>query len=317
MSTLAIVSTLARPAMAQPPGPDAKPAAAPAAADAERAQALFNTGRAAMEGGHYAAACAALTESLGLVVRSNTLFNLAQCEEHEGRLVDAQRHWQQGVELLPPQDERLAIARARIEAIGRRVPRLSIQLAGDAPQETKVTLDGRPIAPAALAQPIAVNPGAHALVVSAPAHAERRLDVTLAEGEAKTVLLSLSTAISPPPGGTPPVASPGRPVLGWVLGGVGIAGFVVAGVTGGLLVSRHAEIDKACPDKVCTPAGRRLIDGTGPLDITNAIGWGVGAAGVVSGALVLLIGGKSAPPRASLVPAVVAGGGGFAVTGSF
>jgi hypothetical protein len=285
-------------------------------ADVERAQALFNAGRTAMEGGDYATACKQLSESLALVVRSNTLFNLAQCEEHEARLVDARRHWQQGIELLPPQDERLAIARSRVEALVKRIPRLAIQLAEGNPAATKVEIDGRPVAPAALAQPIPLDPGAHAVTVSAPGHTARRLDLTLAEGETKTVLLSLSA--SPPVPIAPPPAEPrGRPVIGWVLGGIGVAGLVTAGVTGGILVAKHGAIDRECPNKLCSPEGRRLIDSTAPFNIVNAVGWGVGAAGVGAGALVLLLGGGSAKPRASLVPTPIAGGGALVATGSF
>jgi hypothetical protein len=300
----------ASPALAQPPS-----------ADAERAQTLFNEGRTALERGDYPAACKALSESLALVVRSNTLFNLAQCEEHEGRLLDAHRHWQQGIELLPPEDQRLAIARARVDALGRRLPRLTIQLAGDTPAETKVEVDGRPVAPAALAQPILLDPGTHAVTVSAPGHAARRLDLGLAEGEAKTVLLSLSATTPPPVTNTPPPITPpeprGRPAIGWVLGGVGVAGLVVAGVTGGMLVAKHGAIDDACPKKLCSPEGRRLIDSTGPLEVANAAGWIAGAAGIGAGALVLLLGGRREKPRASVVPAPIAGGGAVVVTGSF
>lgn len=290
----------------------ARPASADQTADAARAQALFTSGRAALERGDYTVACAELSESLSLVVRSNTLFNLAQCEEHEGKLVDARRHWRQGMELLAPEDQRLGVARGRIEGLDRRIPRIQVQLAGDAPAETRVELDGRPVSPAALAEPIAADPGAHAITVHAPGHAARKMELTLREGETRSVLLSLSTGVAPPPVVIPP--SRGRPVVGWVLGGIGVAGLAVAGVTGGMLVARHGAIQDACPDKLCSPEGRRLIDGTRPLDIANAAGFIAGAAGIGAGALVLILGNRGST-RATAVP--VAGGGVAVVTGSF
>jgi hypothetical protein len=102
-----------------------------------------------------------------------------------------------------------------------------------------------------------------------------------------------------------------------VAGGVGLGGFVVAGPTTGVLVARHAEIDDECPHESCSPAGRALIDGNAPIDAINVTGFAVGAAGVVTGVILLAVGAKSAPPRAAIVPAPTAGGVGLFAIGRF
>ena len=63
------------------------PLAGPAAfADTPDADTLFRQGRASAEAGDYPHACVAFTESFRLEPALGTLLNLADCEEHVGRV---------------------------------------------------------------------------------------------------------------------------------------------------------------------------------------------------------------------------------------
>jgi hypothetical protein len=68
---------------------------------------------------------------------------------------------------------------------------------------------------------------------------------------------------------------------------------------------------------LCTPAGRALINGVGPIDAANTAGWVLGLTGVAAGAVLLFLGRDGRPPGASIAPIALPGGGGLRVTGRF
>ena len=113
--------------------------------------------------------------------------------------------------------------------------------------------------------------------------------------------------------------------IGFVVGGVGIASIGVGAVFG-LMASSQASSAKSdktlCPDKVCTPAGRKEIDSAKTKALVSTIGFGVGAAALVAGTVLVLTAkpSKEHPPgsaTARLVPAVGPHGGGVVMAGSF
>jgi hypothetical protein len=285
--------------------------ARPAAADAgdnPKAHALFLEGRAALDKGDYPTACAKFTASLALAERASALLNLAQCEQIQGRLVAALAHWQKGIALLPPGDDRVAVSRERAAALAARVPRFTLELDAAAPPGTRVEVDGADADLADLRSGKPLDPGRHTIVLIAPGHAEQRATVILVEREAKTVTLAIS----------PPIASSGGSAVrtaGFAIGGVGVASLIVAGVTGGMLVARNATIQADCPNKVCSRAGFDLINGGGPLEIANAVAWGVGLAGIATGVIMVAVG--HGPKATQIAPTALPGGGGLWATGRF
>jgi hypothetical protein len=313
---IALVAALAAAFLA----PGASLAQKPADATQE-AQRLFVEGREAVARGDRKAGCAKFRASLALAAVPNTIFNVAQCDEQDGRLLQALARWRQGLSLLAEGDERLNVAKQRSEDVERRIPRLVLRLAPDAPPGSRVLVDGAEIGPTSLGTPVSVDPGERSVVVEAPGRQAQRASVRVAEGDRRELELTAGPASSvveaPPP--PPPGGGDVRRTLGFVAGGIGVAGFVVAGVTGGMLVSRNAEIEGKCPNKVCSSDGKDAIDSTGPLFTANTIGWVAGIAGVSAGVGLLLwsSGGKGDPPSTAVAPAVLPGGGGALVMGRF
>jgi hypothetical protein len=285
------------------------------------AQRLFREGRQAIERGDYATGCPKFAESLKLVKRASTLLNLAQCEEHEGRLFSALEHWRQGADMLEARDERLPIARGKVAAIEQRLPRVTLVAALDLPKGTELTLDGAPLPPAMLGVEAPLDPGRHSVKISAPERADVEISIELTEGERRRVDLKagaplrMATFSSAPTPAADPVVS--RRTLGFIAGGVGIAGLVAAGVTGVLVLSRDADIEEQCPDKRCSAEGRELIDGAGPLLVGNAIAWAVGVAGLGTGAFLLVTSGSGGAPRAVVSPTALPAGAGLRIEGTF
>src|SRR5438067_7838925 len=100
--------------------------------DAAMATELFNVGRDLMKKGQFAAACPKLAESVRLHQTVGALAKLADCEEHEKRLVEARARWQQAINLARTQnDSRLASAQAQFTRLDKIVPKLSFTCNGD------------------------------------------------------------------------------------------------------------------------------------------------------------------------------------------
>jgi len=287
------------------------------------AQALFTEGRAAMEKGDFSSACARFNESLKLSERASTLLNLAQCEEHQGHLVSAKDHWKRGIAELPPGDERAAISDERVRSLEKRMPHLNVKLASTLPAEARVSVDGGPGLPPTNVGNREVDPGHHTVTLTIPDMPDHTMTVEVAENETNTVTLSLTGVVASSDrraGSSVGGMSPTR-VAGVAVGIVGVVGFGVAAVTGGVLVAKNADIQRECPQRTCTPAGRQAIDSTSTLKAVNAVGWAVGIAGVASGIVMIAVGrdraGGRSDVRTSLTVLPLAGGAGAAFAGAF
>ncbi|TKD00327.1 hypothetical protein [Polyangium fumosum] len=314
--------------------------------DKARAQKLFVEGRKAIEAGDKANGCAKMRESMGLFAVANTLFNVAQCDEGEGKIAAALEHWERGLALIETQDPRAKVAKERINTLAPRVPRLRIVVPIGQPVSA-VVVDGTEFAPSSLSAPLHVEPGEHVIVVRAEGRPDRKHELTLAEKErtefvatpaapsaagvpptavVPTASASSTTSEIVPPPPPPPSSSSFRRTAGFVIGGVGVAGLLAAGVTGGVLASRDATIQAACEEtgdkkQTCTQSAMDLINGSGPLFVANGIAWGVGAVGVGLGlALVITAPSGKAKDEAqstAIVPFFVPGGGGASISGRF
>jgi hypothetical protein len=120
--------------------------------------------------------------------------NIADCEEREGKPIEALRHFKVTAESLAPGDERIAIALRRVAALEARLPHLVVRVV-QGRNDTTVMLSGEGggrIGKSDYDKPIPVAPGSYTvtLYVRGGTHEER---VTLAEGETKEVLLDATT----------------------------------------------------------------------------------------------------------------------------
>jgi hypothetical protein len=109
-----------------------------------------------------------------------------------------------------------------------------------------------------------------------------------------------------------------------VVGGIGLASLVVAGITGGILMSRDSDIESNCPNQQCNAEGAELIDGSQGLIVGNYVTWIVGIAGVGVGAVLIGVGlsadgegGDSASTAMQVVPLVGPGFGGVSLSSRF
>ncbi len=245
------------------------------------AGALFRQAREDAARGDYEHACPRFAESLRLTPAAGTMLNLADCEEHRGRLADALEQFQHALEALPPNDERVAFARERIARLLPRVPhvRLHARAVG-----ASVDLDGVPLGQAALDVALPVNPGARTIVVHAAGRLDRAYSVVLVEGGTLDVAVEPGSA-APPASPTPAPAANGDArssrTLAWTALGIGGVGLATSAVTGVLALHSASTVRDHCPDHVCTNPADIDAASTGKTYATvSTIGLAVGAIGV-------------------------------------
>lgn len=314
----AVVSALVILAAAEPSRADARDPAA--------AEALFEEGRRAMDAKRFSEACDKFAESQRLDPAAGTLVNLAACRERTGELALAWEAWRQALQLLPSDDKRRPEVARRVATAEARVPRLAIRLAPAAPGNSSIRRDGIEVGPAARGSFIPVNPGEHEIVVEAPGRAERRYRVQLAEAERKTLEVepgdpsaSAETRSAPPP--PPPsirverhpappsrTADTGRTArtVGYVLGGVGLTGLVVGGVSGALALGKKNDMDAQCAERQgelrCSDAGLDAARSGNRWANVSTVSFAVGALALGAGAYLVLTNG---PPERSSVGVVM------------
>jgi len=289
--------------------------------DAKLAEELFKAAREAIAKNDYKSACPKFEESLSLVRRAGTLFNLAQCEEHEGRLVKAMRLYKEGIVVLDPGDMRLGPSKKKLAAIEPRIPHITVKTGADFPMNARVTIDGKDIETLGAAVP--VDPGEHTVAVLAPKRADETLVVKLAEKEKKELTVQAGKILPDPEPvvTTVQVASALGPrrIVAISLLGLGALGFLGAAVTGGILVDTNATVQKGCPTVQCIDAGAYAAAQTGKtLLVVNTVMWGVGIAGGGAGALLFFLGGnKKAPEKKAASYDVIVHAGYVGIRGSF
>jgi hypothetical protein len=255
------------------------------AQDGSRGESLYEAGVQAYAQGDLATACPSFKQSFEADAQSAPLFMLAKCEERQGRIASALDHFEQVIQRGGLDPELTSQAANAVVALSPRVPRVTITR-GAAPASAVAKVDG--VIFTVDARPIPIDPGAHELLVVSPAHAPRTETFTIKESESLTVEMKVGAPLAvdaPPPrvprNSPPAEGSDGLWIAGWTVGGIGLAAFAVAGVTGGLILD-------ACEGSIGCE-GRTPDDPGDGLLVANGVGWGVGIAGVATGATLLII----------------------------
>jgi len=175
-----------------------------AVADPTRADETFARGRELMQQKRYAEACTAFEQSQRLDPAAGTLFNLADCEAHLGKLATA---WALYVELgrTDSNRDRRALSAQLAAQLAPRVPKLVIEIA-KAPPGLTLALDGVD-STGLIGVEIPVDLGAHAIVVTAPGYREQTTRPEVREeGRVTHLRLHLDPVASEP-------ASPPQPAV--------------------------------------------------------------------------------------------------------
>jgi hypothetical protein len=276
-----------------------------------------------------------------LAIRSSpkVLFSLAQTEEHLGQIASAQSDYLRALEgaTFEGKQEVVQAARQAERALSSRVPHVRAVLGpppgkpGSEVSGVGATLDDRPVT---LGTAVAVDPGEHKLIVSAPGMRPAVVTVKVNEGQELDLSVALEperpspTAAGPPLLPPPqqararmpePTNLPARPetpsdsgsslrTVGLVTTGVGILALGVGAAFGVEAIRKHDKAAKACPDATCASADDATLwhDAVTSGNVST-LAFVVGGVGVAAGALVWLAAPRSSPDaaRVGLGPGLV------------
>lgn len=296
-----------------------------AQADDERAaaRAAATEGLRALQGGRYKEALDFCTRAEALMHAPTHLLLIARAQAKLGHLVEAQEAYiRVEREVLAPDAPRAffdaqSSATQEQQALAPRVPTLKVAVEGAAPRDVTLMLDGQrvPSAVIGLARPI--NPGDHTLSAKSATASSDPLAVTVSEGSAQDVKLTLkpsgpdaagaataSGAEGADQGGVVETHShTGMRVVGWISIAIGAAGLVAGGLSALDNRSNRNSANALCTPNGCPESKRTQVD-TFDQNANQAavLAWicsGVGVAGLVTGVTLLVASGKSGAPAQS------------------
>lgn len=309
---------------------------APAVADTKADQ-LFKKGKKLLEGGKYAEACEAFEASQRAEPTIGTLLNVARCYEEWGKLstaydtyVEAQRQAEQAA------DDRVDRIKERVAAIEPTVPTLVITTSDSKPVDLVVTLDGKALATGQLNESRRLDPGDHVVEYGIGDGDKKRITVTLAANDHKTVALEKLAAmqangpveeevVEDVPE-TPVVDDPHtgrtRRILGLSTAG---AGLVLVGVSSYLVLDARGDYRAALAahcnaDKQCDDVGLKATHDARSRANVGTVLFSVGMVAVAGGVVLYLTAPHASSSRrehARLQPVVTPDGAGLVVAGSF
>lgn len=314
----------------------------PARADTVQSDALFNEGQALFEQGNYAEACKKFQASLDLVERLGTLLNLARCHKFEGKTATAYAEFKKAEAMARKagENDRAETAAGFAQELEATLSRLTVVV--EAPAEGQVVMrDGAELASASYGVAIPADPGERTITATAPGKIAFETKITIGQsGDSQTVTIppladdpNAGAAVPGPGGDTGPGgdAGPadsdpgaGMRMAGFIVGGVGVVGLglgAIFGIVASSTASGAEDDPTLCPEKQCTPAGREEIDSAETSALVSTIGFGVGAAALAGGVILIVLagnqGGSESETGLRVLPTLAPGAQGVTLTGTF
>ena len=295
--------------------------AKPSKADSAAAEALFEEGRKLLAAGQVKQACPKFAESYRLDPALGSLLNLATCHQLEGKTASAWGEFRDAEQQARRAGDakRQKFASEKAASLEGSLPKLIVTVS-ETPKGLVVYRDGVALGEGSFNVPLPVDPGERVVRAEAPGKKpwETRVDAVTGKRSSVVIPELEAAAVSGDDGGgdpngdhpTPapdaPPASPGSGrTVGYVLGGVGLAGVAAGAVFGALFFGKKGDAE-ACKAPACPRAtyddAKSSADTFGTV---SGVALGVGAAALVAGA-VLILAAPSAPstppPTSSLRP---------------
>lgn len=277
------------------------------------------------------------TEAVPKLERAEKLYHsavvaskLGECYVSVGRLVEGTEILRKVLREPQPADPtpalQKALERAKTVLDGAKPKIAGLTIKVVAVDGMIVKVDGTPVPNALVDTEMPTDPGDHKIEVTAPGFLKSGSHVSVTEGEKKTITLTLSrdpnaaVAATPSPAAEP-AASPAQPqqaehgaqttssppapprapnrTPAYIAYGVGGVGLVAGGVLGIMTMQKHKDLQGRCPDDVCSPADQSDIDSAKTLGNISTVAFGVGAAGVALGTILIFTAGSSSADHAA------------------
>lgn len=200
----------------------------------QKAERLFRAGEKKFDTGKAVEACGDFSASLKLAPKLGTLLNVALCHETTGKPATAWHEYHHAAAWAAQngQKDRREYALAHLAALEPKLPRVGLQLP-PLMAISSLDLDGEPLPEQRWYLPLFLDPGEHAIAVSAPGKQRTtvRFRVIDSPTEQLVVIPSPPDEVSAP---KKPEASPaGTPT--WALVAIGAGALVAGGALGYVL----------------------------------------------------------------------------------
>jgi hypothetical protein len=259
--------------------------------DRAAAQALFDAGKVLMGENKIAEACPKFEASYKLDKTLGTLLNMADCHEKAGKLATAWAEFGAANERASRAgDNRAEFAKQREDALTPRLPKLQITVQNPRPTLTIHRDDAR-LEEAAYGVALPIDPGKHPIVVKRGDEVIHQQTVETAEGATAAITVDLAAIerAAPPPrvttnrgdaGALPPERS-SQKLIGFIVGGVGLAAVAGAAVLEVVAISKKPGADQ-CVNQFCSPTGFQSAQ---DAETFANVGQWVGIGGLVAVAI--------------------------------
>lgn len=293
--------------------------------DRAAAESLARVGEGLMELGRYDEACAKLEQSLEAYALGDAALLLGECYERLGKLASSWAAYRQAAaRYRAARDAKREVALTRARRLEPQVPKLTLLTAQRLPG-MRILRDDTEFGVGVLGVPLAVDPGAHRFEVRAEGYEPWVLEIDVQPSERRTLDIPALTRARPV--STPSaITSRGRGPLFYA--GVIVAGTGAASVASGVLLAASASRDvrtaESSPDlcgsdRICTPAGRDLVDRADRKAIAATVTLAVGAAAVATGFILVVVdpGDRGTEVGVHVGPLVGPGAGGLTLGGAF
>jgi len=263
---------------------------------------LATQGAQAFEAGDYAQASDFFRRAHELVPAPSIALLRARSLAKLGQLLEAIDIYEQTARFKLPDDapeaylQAVETARAELEEVRHRLPRLKLMLLGVTSGEpVQVSTDDKPTPEALLGVERPINPGQHRIEARVAGQLRATRELSMVEGQSYQVELDVRPA-QPAPKPTivvqPAVSSSSasfRKTGGYVALGVGALGLGIGTYTGLVALNRKSELDSVCQPG-CPPSSAADIDAFRSNRTISYVSFGVGLAAATTGVLLLTLG---------------------------
>lgn len=228
-----------------------------------------------------------------------TLF-MGHCQRSQGSLVEARALYtklaNEPVPVAAPDQFRKAQAQARAELdlLIARIPRLIVVATGPNADAAQIEIDGVVVDRGELAAGKLLNPGSHSVLARTPSSSSSH-SVTLAEGEEERIELALVArdldGARPAPDSA--AARRGSLVPGVVALGAGGVGLAIGAITGAIAAGKIGDIKSRCRTidgaEHCLLADIPARDSAQTLITVSTIGLVAGGAALLAGTALIIL----------------------------
>lgn len=284
--------------------------AEPNEADRATARALALEGHTALTKKDYATAVDRFARADALVHAPTLVVDWARALQGLGRFVEAHEKYElvlrEGVDSSAPKPWLRALedAKKELEALKPRLGWVTVTV--KEPANATVKIDGVLVPPAAVGVKRAADPGFPEVTVTAEGYEPFKQTVTVGPGEEQSLEVSLQKLPERPrlaekPSEAPPAppTTSTRRALTYVALGVGGAGLVAGGVSGGLALRKRAELQDECKDERCPSSSGKKIETYHTFGTFSGVALAVGVAGAGTGLVLLLTEPRPSPPASA------------------